>query len=52
MTTADDSIDRLLTHRLGIDKGTALMNTICKQLTRVVDGELVIPLVVDFSSDD
>jgi hypothetical protein len=52
LTNAENSIDRLLTHRRGIDEGTALMNTICEQRTRVVDGELVIRLVVDLNSHD
>ncbi len=52
LTIADDSIDELLTHRRGIDEGTALMNTICEQRTRVVDGGLVIRLVVDLTSED
>ncbi|WP_037159502.1 alcohol dehydrogenase catalytic domain-containing protein [Rhodococcoides fascians] len=46
LTAADDAIDGLLTHRRDIVEGTALMNTICEQRTRVVDGELVMRLVV------
>ncbi|AJW38118.1 2,3-butanediol dehydrogenase, R-alcohol forming, - and -acetoin-specific [Rhodococcus sp. B7740] len=52
LTFAEDSIDGLLTHRRGIDEGTALMNTICEQRTRIVDDELVIRLVVDLNSHD
>jgi hypothetical protein len=46
LASADDAIDGLLTHRRDIVEGTALMNTICEQRTRVVDGELVMRLVV------
>lgn len=49
LTSAGDTIDTLLTHQLGIDEGTALMNVICEKRTREVDGELVIRLVVNLA---
>lgn len=49
LNSADTAIDGLLTHQRGVEDGTALMNTICEERTRVVDGELVIRLVVDIS---
>jgi 2-epi-valiolone-7-phosphate 1-reductase len=47
LTTVGDEIDALLTHQLDLDAGAELMNTICRDRTRVVDGRLVVRLVVD-----
>ncbi|WP_425433558.1 alcohol dehydrogenase catalytic domain-containing protein [Kineococcus xinjiangensis] len=38
---------RLLTHRVGMAEGVALINTICRDKQRVVNGSPVIRLVVD-----
>nr|WP_296775495.1 alcohol dehydrogenase catalytic domain-containing protein [Rhodococcus sp. (in: high G+C Gram-positive bacteria)] len=49
LTESGRSLDALLTHQLDIDEGTAVMNTICENRTRVVDGQLVVRLVVDIA---